>query len=58
MLHEKGADAVDLDHTQLAGMPAPSRPMYDEEGMAMEQSPGGSRRRLARTREEDLPQWE
>ena len=40
---------------ELVGQPAPSRPVYDEAGEAVEQTPRGSRRRLNRTDPDQLP---
>ena len=46
---------IEEGSNELVGRPAPSRPMYDEAGEAVEQSPRGSRRRLNKTDPEQLP---
>ena len=53
----KGLGAVVQKEEEEELGPAPSRPVYDENGEPIEQSPGGSRRRLIRTPLEDLPRW-
>ena len=54
----KGLGASVQTEEEAALGPAPSRPVYDENGEAIEQSPDASRRRLIKAREDDLPHWE